>query len=301
MSDNLRISGEILVDVENLEDFRGLVLRFFSDTLEQVAELVRARVVELSDKDPNPTRGGSVEDRISLMVASPRLGGETERRARSAKNLEWLADRAAEGRTTSAVAKIVEQDGLTVEIACSMRVWRDDADDRWALFWMEVGATASFIRAIVNSMRRVANVADPVFGSIGYGGNFTCTELEYSLGLRGLTDSYDKSRKILRGYDWVTVVPRELANEHGGASGVTKSSNLHSIEELPSGALWLRATDEFANYNGSAVRAMFEAVAPMLPKGLPVEREWLGVPRPVSPLVFEDAKKYGATRVFEGS
>ncbi len=137
-----------------------------------------------------------------------------------------------------------------------------------------------------------------MFGSVGHGGEPTRTELEHALGLRDLGDTYDDARRILRGYDWITVVPRQLAAEHGGPAAHA-GAGLAEAEELPSGALWLRATEEFADYRGSAVWAMFQAVAPMLPTGLPAAREELGVPRPASPVVLEDAGTYGATRAFD--
>ncbi|MFG2692340.1 hypothetical protein [Kitasatospora sp. NPDC048407] len=294
MSDNARLAGEVLLDVGSPEEYRATVLRFLTDALGRIEVPLEARVEELAGGKAGQIHGDALTGLIQLSAASLELGGMFQHRPYSPENLDWLADRAAEGRSVSATAKIVGQGGLTVEVVSVLRAWRDDADDRWAVLRMETPTPGT----LVESIRSVADGTDPVFGSIGHGGDITCTELEHALGLRDLGDTYDDARRILRGYDWITVVPRQLATEHGGAAAFA-GSNLSSVDELPSGALWLRATDEFADYRGSAVWAVFQALAPMLPTGLPVERECPGVPRQASPVVLEDAAKYGATRAFD--
>ncbi|KIQ65151.1 hypothetical protein TR51_14195 [Kitasatospora griseola] len=294
MSDNARLSGEVLLDVGSPEEYRAAVLRFLGDALGRVEVLLKARVEELADGSAGRVHGDALTGRIKLSAASLELGGMYQHRPYSPENLAWLAERAAEGRSVSAVAGVVGQGGIHVDLVCTLRAWRDDADDRWAVLRMETPDSG----ALVDSIRTLAEQVDPVFGSIGHGGDMTCTELERALGLRDLGDTYDDARRILRGYDWITVVPRQLAAEHGGAAAFAGSA-LSTVDELPSGALWLAATEEFADYRGSAVWAMFEAVAPMLPTGLPAQREWLGVPSQVSPVVLEDAEKYGATRAFD--
>ncbi|MFJ8440846.1 hypothetical protein [Kitasatospora griseola] len=294
MSDTARLSGEVLLDVGSPEEYRATVLRFLTDALGRVERLLKARVGELADGSAGRVHGDALTGRIKLSAASLELGGMYQHRPYSPENLDWLADRAAEGRIVSAVAGVVGQGGIHVDLVCTLRAWRDDADERWAVLRMETPDSG----VLVESIRTVAEQVDPVFGSIGHGGDMTCTELEHALGLRDLGDTYDDARRILRGYDWITVVPRQLATEHGGAAAFA-GSGLSSVDELPSGALWLRATDEFADYRGSAVWAVFQAVAPMLPTGLPVERERPGVPRQASPVVLEDAGKYGAKRAFD--
>ncbi|PJN29873.1 hypothetical protein CG736_05020 [Kitasatospora sp. CB02891] len=294
MSDNARLSGEVLLDVGSPEEYRATVLRFLTDALGRIEGPLKARVDDLADGSAGRVHGDALVGRIRLSAASLELGGMFQHRPYSPENLDWLAERAAEGRTVYAVAAVIGQGGLNVEVVCDLTAWRDDADDRWAVLRMETPDSG----ALVESIRAVAEQVDPVFGSIGHGGEMTCTELEHALGLRDLGDTYDDARRILRGYDWITVAPRQLAAEHGGAAAFAGSA-LSTVDELPSGALWLAATEEFADYRGSAVWAMFEAVAPMLPTGLPTRREWPGVPRQVSPVVLEDAEKYGATRAFD--
>ncbi|MFD8595549.1 hypothetical protein ACFV1L_11150 [Kitasatospora sp. NPDC059646] len=293
-----RVAGDLLVDVGSPEEYRGVVLRFLRDALERVEGPLKARVEELAAGPAGQVHGAALAGLIQLSAASPELGGMHQHRPYSPENLQWLADRAAEGRTVSAAACVVGQGGLRVEVLCHLWAWRDDADDRWAVLRITTPVSAELVDAVVGTIRGAAAETDPVFGSVGHGGEVTCTELEHALGLRDLGDTYDDARRILRGYDWITVVPRQLAAEHGGAARYA-GSGLYDAVELPSGALWLRATEEFADYRGSAVWAVFQAVAPMLPTGLPVGREWPGAPRPVSPVVLEDAGKHGATRAFD--
>ncbi|MFD7640520.1 hypothetical protein ACFV4P_07690 [Kitasatospora sp. NPDC059795] len=295
---NARLRGEVLLDVGSPAEYRAVVHRFLTDVLDRFEGPLKARVEELAAGKAGRVHGDALAGRIRLTAASSELGGMHRHRPCSAENLGWLAERAAEGRTVSATATVIGQGGFTVDVVCHLMAWRDDADERWAVLHLETPISAPLVRAVVESIRNVADGADPVFGSVGYGGDRTCTELESALGLRDLGDTYDDARRILRGYDWITVVPRQLAAEHGGAAAFA-GARLSAVDELPSGALWLRATEEFADYRGSAVWAVFEALAPMLPTGLPVEREQLGVPRQASPVVLEDAAKYGATRAFD--
>ncbi|MFJ5921738.1 hypothetical protein ACIQF6_03915 [Kitasatospora sp. NPDC092948] len=293
-----RLSGEVLLDVGSPEEFKAVVLRFLTEALGRIEGPLKARVDELAEGSAGRVHGDALTGRIRLSAASLELGGMFQHRPYSAENLDWLAERAAEGRTVSATAAAIGQGGLTVEVVCDLTAWRDDADERWAVLRLETPVSAALVAAVVQSIRGVVDEADPVFGSVGHGGAVTCTALEHALGLRDLGDTYDDARRILRGYDWITVVPRQLAAEHGGAAAFA-GSGLADVTELPSGALWLGATEEFADYRGSAVWAMFAAVAPMLPTGLPVQRERPGGPRRASPVVPEDAGKYGATRAFD--
>ena len=75
------------------------------------------------------------------------------------------------------------------------------------------------------------------------------------------------SRNVLRGYSWVTVVAPELAGRLGGAGALTASGAFYEVSVLPSGALWLRATPTINEFTGDRIRAVFEALAPVLVTG----------------------------------
>lgn len=75
------------------------------------------------------------------------------------------------------------------------------------------------------------------------------------------------SRAVLRGYTWVTVLAAELAAKLGGAQALEKSGAFHTVSELRSGAVWLRATSTINEFTGERVRRVFEALAPVLLTG----------------------------------
>lgn len=79
----------------------------------------------------------------------------------------------------------------------------------------------------------------------------------------------EAGRRVLRGYSWVTVCPAELAARLGGAAALAGCGAFVRVEELPRGAVWLQATEDFAGYDEAAMRRVFEALAPVLPAGQP--------------------------------
>lgn len=87
----------------------------------------------------------------------------------------------------------------------------------------------------------------------------------------------------LRGYSWVTVLGPRPAGLVGGTEGLA-DRGLHRVAMLDNGAVIVQATERLADYEGDAVRRVFEAVAPALPAGLPRKRissRWR--------LIYEDA------------
>jgi hypothetical protein len=55
----------------------------------------------------------------------------------------------------------------------------------------------------------------------------------------------------------------------GGIEAVRKSGAFASAIELPSGGAVLQATPRLSEYEGDAVRKVFEALAPVLPADAP--------------------------------
>lgn len=76
-----------------------------------------------------------------------------------------------------------------------------------------------------------------------------------------------QSREVLLGYSWVTVVAAELAGRLGGSAAMAASGAFCEVEEMPGGALWLRATPVINEFTGGRVRKVFEALAPVLITG----------------------------------
>ena len=71
----------------------------------------------------------------------------------------------------------------------------------------------------------------------------------------------------LRGYSWVTVCAPELAARLGGAAALAASGAFAEVAELPGGQVFLRATPFIEDYQGDAVRRVFETLAPVLLAG----------------------------------
>jgi len=78
------------------------------------------------------------------------------------------------------------------------------------------------------------------------------------------------SRQVLRGYDWLTICPQELADRVGGAAGLAASGAFHEVAQLAGGGVWLLATADYRDYDEETMDRVFRALAPLLPAGLPV-------------------------------
>lgn len=82
------------------------------------------------------------------------------------------------------------------------------------------------------------------------------------------TDASDsKSRQLLQGYSWVTVVAAELAARLGGAEALAATRAFSQVSILPAGDVWLRATPVINDFVGEPVRKVFHALAPVLLTG----------------------------------
>jgi hypothetical protein len=64
------------------------------------------------------------------------------------------------------------------------------------------------------------------------------------------------------------VVAPELAGRLGGAAALAATGAFAEVSDLGGGALWLRATPAVNEFTGPAVRAVFEALAPVLITGV---------------------------------
>jgi uncharacterized protein YndB with AHSA1/START domain len=129
-------------------------------------------------------------------------------------------------------------------------VWRPEVPQRWA-----------------GVMRTVAEASDVEYGYLSdVGGWNGRTPLEWCLKLARTTRP---PGPLLRGYSWLTICPPEAASVLGGAAGLAGTGAFHEVAELPSGAVWLQATQRFDEYEEVAATRVFRVVAPVLPGGLP--------------------------------
>jgi hypothetical protein len=78
------------------------------------------------------------------------------------------------------------------------------------------------------------------------------------------------SRQALRGYDWLTICPQELAGRLGGAEVLRGTGAFHEVAPLRGGGVWLLATADYRDYDEAAMDRVFRALAPVLPAGTPL-------------------------------
>ncbi|MGX7670332.1 hypothetical protein [Plantactinospora sp. DSM 117369] len=132
------------------------------------------------------------------------------------------------------------------------------------------GGLPLVLPALVELARLVGDATDPAYGEIVVNAGLLspATMLDAALG-RSAESSAELSRTHLRGYEWVTVCPRELVAELGGPERLRASGAFAEVRPLRHGGVLLRATDDPADYRADRVRAAFCALAPVLPPGQP--------------------------------
>ncbi|HEX4832748.1 MAG TPA: hypothetical protein VH478_16820 [Trebonia sp.] len=114
----------------------------------------------------------------------------------------------------------------------------------------------------------------------------------------------------LRGYSWITLVPRVLAERLGGLGQLRASGAFPVVEELPGGTAWLQAAGSWQEYAGNqaAVDRVFETLRPVLLPGMPSRGFRAGNRSPWEPpaelipyvLSPRDAAAFGAAAPREG-
>ncbi|MEV0718477.1 type VI immunity family protein [Asanoa sp. NPDC050611] len=132
----------------------------------------------------------------------------------------------------------------------------------------------------------VLDTADPAYAQISdrVGSQFN-TALD--MFLRRSRVSVAESRTSLRGYAWVTVVPKELVERLGGAAALARSKAVVLARPLAAGGVLLQATPTPAEFDSAAMRRLFRLLAPVLPAGRPRPLPgWEGLP-----VVLEDAAR----------
>ena len=73
----------------------------------------------------------------------------------------------------------------------------------------------------------------------------------------------EPARVALRGYDWVTVIPPELAERLGGADGLRATGAFHHIVALAHGGVLAQATRSPRECTREAIRAVADALRPV--------------------------------------
>lgn len=141
----------------------------------------------------------------------------------------------------------------------------------------------------VNFMTSFLDEVDPAFGyvSTDFGAGFH-TALDLTL-RRNVVESFSASRDILRGYTWLTIIPKELVARLGGSAALT-GSGMAGVHPLAAGGVVLVASSSPDHYSDEVMRKQFALLAPVLPAGKP--RPLFGYEH--LRVVHEDAATYGA-------
>ncbi|MBM2620354.1 hypothetical protein JIG36_33070 [Actinoplanes sp. LDG1-06] len=132
-------------------------------------------------------------------------------------------------------------------------------------FWYADPAREAAVAAFLGRMVRSCDV-DYAEASFAYGSIMTCVE-EYT-GQFWATAA-GTARRQLRGYAWLTVVPSSLVPQVGGAAGLRSSGAFWAVEELPGGAVLLRATEHFGDYRDAEAARVLDVLRPVLPSDTP--------------------------------
>ncbi len=158
----------------------------------------------------------------------------------------------------------------------SMAVHRSQRSPQWVRFEATAGAgtgwsgSAAVQQAWAAVAKSWAARFDACYGHITDDAYTYATALE-----RAVTGGdYDpplvpRCHEVLRGYSWVTICAAELAVRLGGAGALAASGAFDEVTELPGGQVFLRATPTLEEYQGEAVRRVFQVLAPVLLPGRP--------------------------------
>ncbi|MGW3356093.1 hypothetical protein ACWDFL_11810 [Streptomyces bungoensis] len=120
---------------------------------------------------------------------------------------------------------------------------------------------------LVDAVARALNDADPAFGCIEYDQFSEESNLDLVL-RRNPNDSLRASRRLLRGYAWTTICPEELVRSLGGVEALRETGAFTRVLPLAQGAV-LQSTETVAGFSDEAMNAVFEALATVLPPGMP--------------------------------
>lgn len=164
----------------------------------------------------------------------------------------------------------------TTVITTTMAVHRSHRSPRWVRFEAKAGSAAGWSgsaavqQAWADFVKSWATRLDACYGHLTDDADIHATALERAV--QG--GDYDpplvpRCRELLRGYSWVTICAPELVARLGGVSALAASGAFAEVTELPAGQVFLAATPTLEEYQGEAVRRVFQALAPVLLPGRP--------------------------------
>jgi hypothetical protein len=287
------LNGELDIAYSSPEEFAEIVLAWFGEGVKFLAEDISEEILAGPPLKRTFPKGVISEEDPAFSYRPPPLWGEifvmypprnkVYSKPYSHTSLERLALLAPELRHASISLHRITDGSMSRH---SLQVDREGEEQGHARLIVQITADAdgdyTARRPEIVFMRRFAGRHVPAFGHISYVSDSPAgqTELEDRL-RRRVRDSLHAWDRYLRGYSWVTVVPAVLAGRVGGAAGLPEAGAFVTVEELPAGGVWLEAASRWSEYRGERVERVFEALAPLLPPGMP--RRPVPPPGPMAP------------------
>lgn len=219
------------------------------------------------------------------------LGAGRAGRAFSAANLAWLLKEVARPPDVANLG-LGRLDGQGYPGPYVLRMSAERQDGWLQLVW-EAPERDLRDRSVqgrwLSFLRELAEDLNPSFGLIDYSygdGPQTAVELTVGPPWRRPSISVPQSRRLLRGYGWLTILAQELGERLGGAAALRSSGAFTEVAPLARGGVWLLSTEDYRDFDLDALRRAFRVLAPVLPAGKPSRTARHGPP---FRLVYEDA------------
>lgn len=184
---------------------------------------------------------------------------------------ELLMDRLADLPETGSIEAVTNSElGFPDDPSFSVAMLRQ-ADD-WLVLSadvdVELTADPRGQAVILDVLRGVAEQCNPTSGLLFTPEGPLQTPLEAGLDLSPRR-TISRSRDVLRGYGWLTIMAQELGDRLGGLPALRASGAFHEVARLDAGGYWLLATERWADYRLDRAEKLFEVFAPILPPGRP--------------------------------
>jgi hypothetical protein len=142
--------------------------------------------------------------------------------------------------------------------------------------------------AMLDFLKEAAGRVPATYGEVHYE-HLGRSSLEDAL-QRPTSVGIPESRRVLRGYSYVTIAGPEISEALGGVEVLGRSGAFAAVEQLPSGGVWLQAVPRFQDYDLEVAEKVFRVLAPVLPGGLPWSDATFDFPHIV---VLQDAREVG--------
>jgi len=275
------LNGELDVAYSSPDEFAAIALAWITEGVDVLAADISAEILA-GPPVAQPYDSGVIDEADPrFAVRPPPLGGDIQilypprnkfyAKPYSRASLKRLTALAPQCREASVELRRMTDRGLS---RYRLEVGREGEENGYARLLVLIppvpGADVTADRPEIAYLKNVARRHAPAFGHVSRTGGVPAgeTDLEHVL-RRRVRDSLRDWDRYLRGYSWVTVVPAALAPRAGGPDGLRASGAFAVVEELAGGAVWLQATDRWSEYRADRVERVFEALAPVLPPGMP--------------------------------